>query len=79
MAAIGRIRSPTLFFFFTPPHLPRNRTAFGWMALNKSMMVAALALPMLKLIMVISPSVAQGIDLSRPTTSMPCHSAKRST
>ena len=28
MAAIGRMKSPTLVFF-SPPHLPRNRTAFG--------------------------------------------------
>jgi len=29
MAAIGRIKSPRWFLRFNPPHLPRNKTAFG--------------------------------------------------
>ena len=44
-AAIGRIRSPMVFFFFNPPHFPRKSTASGWMARSRSMMVAALAIP----------------------------------
>ena len=76
MAAIGRIRSPSWFFFVSPPHLPRNGTAFGGSALSRSIMVAALAEPMPKLIMVMPSWVALGIGLSRPTTSAPVSRAK---
>ena len=44
-------------------------------ALNKSMIVAALALPILKLIMVMLSAVAVGIALFSPTISTLCHSA----
>jgi hypothetical protein len=69
MAAMGRIRSPNSFFFFKPPHFPRNKTAFAWIALSKSIIVAALALPIPKLIMVIPLAVALGIGASNPFTS----------
>ena len=42
------------------------------------MTVAALALPMPKLIMVVSSAVAQGMAFSRPTISHPFHSANLS-
>ena len=43
------------------------------------MTVAAVALPMPKLMIVISPEVALGIGLSRPTIGTRCHCAKRFT
>ncbi len=79
MAAIGRIMSPILFFFLRPPHLPRKRTARGEMALSRSITVAALALPMPKLMIVMSSAVALGIGRSRPATGTPWSSAKSST
>lgn len=51
-----------------PPHLPRNSTAAGLIALSRSMTVAAVALPMPKLMMVMSWAVALGIGLSLPCT-----------
>ena len=35
MAAIGRMKSPTLVFF-KPPHFPKNNTALGSIAASKS-------------------------------------------
>ena len=62
---MGRIRSPSSFFFFNPPHFPRKSTALGLMAASRSMMVAALALPIPKLIMVIPSEVAAGMGTFR--------------
>jgi len=79
MAAIGRIKSPSSARCLSPPHLPRKSTAFGLIALNRSMTVAAVALPMPKLIIVMSSAVALGIGLSLPTTGTRCHCAKSRT
>ena len=76
IAAIGSTRSPSWFFFFSPPHLPRNSTAFGVIADSKSIIVAAFGLPMPKLIMVMPSAVALGIGRSRPTTGAPVISEK---
>ncbi len=47
--------------FFSPPHLPRNSTAFGHdRADSRSIIVAAFGLPMPKLIMVMPSCVAAG-------------------
>src|SRR5258705_8520049 len=78
MAAIGRIKSPTLFLRFNPPHLPRNNTAFGAMALNRSITVAAFGLPMPKLIRVIPSAVTLGIGRSTPFTKPLCALADHS-
>src|ERR1700733_6597177 len=58
---MGRIKSPISFFFFKPPHLPRNKAALGSIAESKSIIVAAFGLPIPKLIIVI-PS-ADGITI----------------
>ena len=63
------------FFSFKAPHFPKKSTAFGAMADRRSITVAALALPMPKLIKVVSSAVAQGMAFSRPTISHPFHSA----
>ena len=76
IAAMGRIRSPILFLFFKPPHLPRNKAAFGSIALSRSITVAAVGLPIPKLIMVISSAVAHCIGLPSPITGTLFHSAK---
>ena len=72
IAAVGRTKLPISVEFFVPPHFPRNKTAFGWTALSKSMIVAALAEPMPKLIMV-SPSlfVQVCIGQSKPRIGAP--------
>jgi hypothetical protein len=62
----------------SPPHLPSNRTAFGIRADSKSMTVAALALPMPKLISEMPSAVAFGMGRPRPMTSAPVRSAKKS-
>ena len=54
------------FALFNPPHLPRKSTALGMTADNKSMIVAAFALPIPKLIMVIPSAEALGIELFNP-------------
>ncbi|MNF06211.1 hypothetical protein D3C80_2061170 [compost metagenome] len=59
-----------------PPHLPRNSTALGMIALSRSIIVAAFGLPMPKLIMVMPSAVALGIGRSRPITSAPVRRAK---
>jgi len=64
----GRMKSPSAFFFFKPPHFPRNSTAFGLAAARRSMTVAALALPIPKLIMVIPLKVAAGMATLASTT-----------
>jgi hypothetical protein len=66
-------------FFLSPPHLPNNSTAFGARADSRSMIVAALALPIPKLIIVIPSAVAFGIGRSRPLISVPLRRAKIST
>ena len=66
-------------FSLRQPHFPRNRQAFGWAALSRSMIVAAFALPMPKLMIVMPSAVALGIGLSVPTTRTPCHPANRFT
>ena len=71
MAAIGRIRSPSLFFFLSPPHLPRKRTALGLIAVSRSITVAALALPIPKFRIVIPFAVALGMGRSAPRTRVP--------
>ncbi len=76
---MGRIMSPSWFFFFNPPHLPRNRQARGDTAESRSMMVAALAEPMPKLMMVMSSAVALVIGRSLPRTSAPISAANFST
>jgi len=76
MAAIGRMKSPTWFFLFNPPHFPRKRTAFGLTALSRSMMVAAFELPMPKSIMVIPFAVAQGMLASGFIIETPINLAK---
>jgi hypothetical protein len=78
MAAMGRRKSPTVVFF-SPPHLPRNSTAFGSTAASRSMTVAAIALPMPKFRMVMSSAVAEVIGRSRPVISTPNRSANIST
>jgi hypothetical protein len=60
------MKSPISILFFKPPHLPRKRTALGFMADNKSIIVAALGLPIPKFIIVILSEVADGIFLSIP-------------
>ena len=67
------------FFFFNPPHFPKNKTAFGSIADNKSIIVAAIALPILKLMMVIPSLVADCIGRSTPSTSTFFHFANRLT
>ncbi|MNL31896.1 hypothetical protein D3C87_1537110 [compost metagenome] len=79
MAAIGRIRSPTAALLLMPPHLPRNKTALGAMADKRSIIVAAVGLPIPKLIMVIPSAVAQVMGFSLPTTGTWCISANIST
>ena len=79
MAAIGRIKSPSLFFAFKPPHLPRKSTAFGAIALSKSIIIAALGLPIPKFIIVMPSTVALGILRSSPSTDTLFHSANKST
>jgi hypothetical protein len=66
MAAIGKIKSPSLLSLFKPPHLPRKSTPLGMIALSKSITVAAFGLPMPKLIIVIPSAVAHGMFRSRP-------------
>ena len=61
---------------FKLPHLPKNSTALGFTAVNRSMMVAAFGLPIWKLIIVILSLEAHCIDLSFPCTSAPVRSAK---
>ena len=61
MAAMGRMKSPISFFFFRPPHLPRNSTALGDTADSRSITVAALGLPMPKLIIISSSVAALGM------------------
>jgi hypothetical protein len=65
-AAIGRINSPTAIFFFKPPVFPKNNTALGFIAVNKSITVAAIGLPIPKFIMVIPFAVQDCIALSSP-------------
>jgi hypothetical protein len=60
----------------SPPHLPRNNTAFGMIAESRSIMVAALGLPIPKLIIVMPSAMALGIGRSWPTTSAPMSRAK---
>jgi hypothetical protein len=62
-AVSGRLR---LFFFLSPPHLPKNITALGLIAVSRSITVAATELPIPKLIMVIPLAVTLCIGLSRP-------------
>ena len=76
IAAIGIMKSPNPVFFFNPPHLPKNSTAFGVIADNKSITVAAIALPMPKLIMVMLLWVAVCMALSVPIILTPYFSAK---
>lgn len=71
IAAIGSTRSPSWFLRFSPPHLPRNSTALGMIADSRSIIVAALGLPMPKLIMVMPSAVALAIGRSRPTMGAP--------
>ena len=42
---------PNFSGFFNPPHLPKNKTPLGLIQDNKSIIVAAFALPIPKLIM----------------------------
>ena len=79
MAPMGRIRSPIVLRFLRPPHLPRNKTAFGLIAPNRSITVAALGEPIPKLIIVIPSWVQLLMDLSFPRTTAPVTSEKRST
>ena len=78
IAAMGSTKSPILVFL-SPPHLPRKRTALGATAESRSMVVAAIALPMPKERMVMFSAVAESIGLSRPTTGTPKRSANIST
>ena len=73
---MGSTRSPSWFFFFKPPHLPRNSTALGMMADSRSIIVAALGLPMPKLIMVMPSIVALAMGRSRPTIGAPVKAEK---
>ena len=75
---MGSTKSPSLVFF-RPPHLPRNSTALGSTAPSRSITVAAMALPMPKLMMVMSSAVADSMGWSRPTTGTPNFAAKAST
>ena len=70
MAAIGRIRFPISDESFNPPHFPRNKTPFGFLATNKSIIVAALGEPIPKLI-ILKPSelVLEDIGRFSPCTS----------
>ena len=79
MAAIGRMNSPTPGLVFSPPHFPRNRHAFGWMAESRSMTVAAFALPIPKLMMEIPLAVAFGMGFSSQHTRVLCISANMCT
>ena len=78
IAAIGSTKSP-IFVFFSPPHLPRKSTAFGETADRRSIVVAAMALPMPNDRIVMSSAVADSMGLSRPTTGTPNRSANIST
>jgi hypothetical protein len=51
MAATGNMKCPSSVVFFNPPHFPRKKTHLGLTHDNKSIIVAALELPMPKLIM----------------------------
>ncbi|HMS51597.1 MAG TPA: hypothetical protein PKD56_04670 [Chitinophagales bacterium] len=55
--------------------MPKKRQALGEIQLNKSNIVAALALPMLKSMMVILLAVALGIGRSAPLIGTLNHSA----
>ena len=66
IAAIGRIKSPSWFFLSIPPHFPKNKHALGRIAPSKSMMIAALGLPIPKLIIVIPSAEAEIIFASLP-------------
>src|SRR5690606_32813684 len=80
IAAIGSMRSPTLLVCgFRPPHFPRKSTAFGSTMLSKSITVPALGLPMPKLIILISPWVADCIARPIPRISQPNLSENNST
>jgi hypothetical protein len=79
MAAMGRIRSPIWFFFFTPPHFPRKSTAVGLAAVSRSITVAAFGLPIPKLIIEMPSAVAVGMGRSRSTIVVPMISQNRST
>ena len=78
MAAIGRMKSPTLVFF-RPPHLPRKSEALGCTAPSRSITVAAMALPMPKLRIVRFSAVADWIGKPAPAASTPKRRAKRVT
>jgi hypothetical protein len=64
-----------LVFLFKPATFPKKRTACGSMAERRSIMVAAEALPIPKLIMVMPSAVADCMGLSMPTTFTLCISA----
>ena len=66
MAAIGNRKEPMGISLFKLPHLPKNKTPLGAMAVSKSITEAALALPIPKLIMVMLSAVAVGIGLPFP-------------
>ncbi len=59
--------------------MPRNSTALGITADSRSIMVAALGLPMPKLIMLMPSMVALAMGRSSPTTGAPvsCENACR--
>ena len=71
IAAIRNTRSPISFLRFSPPQLPRNSAALGVIAESRSIIVAALGLPMPKLIMVMPSKVTLGIGRSAPRISPP--------
>ena len=48
---MGKIKLPISDESLRPPHLPRNKTPFGFLATSKSIMVAALGEPIPKLMM----------------------------
>ncbi|MNT88251.1 hypothetical protein D3C72_2287850 [compost metagenome] len=68
---MGRIRSPSWFLRLRPPHLPRNSTALGMIAESRSITMAALGLPMPKLISVMSSLVTLAMGRSMPCTGAP--------
>ena len=51
IAAIGSIYRPISALCLSPPHFPKKRTPLGLQAVSRSMMVAALADPIPKFIM----------------------------
>lgn len=75
----GKDEVPYSIFLSIPPHLPRNRHALGLIALSKSMIMAALGLPIPKLMMVIPSALADIMLASLPRMGTLNFSAKIST